>query len=144
MSPIELPSFSDHRLLSDNPPKEYEDSPGSKSQDNAPDATSREKRRKKRNMLQGRKNSRKRIKIEKESSQDGPPARPKARQKYIATSQPIYTMASTSSRPITATAYTAQNLPSAKPKIYRLEELLSDGKGLRVIEWDGRWVKRQK
>jgi len=132
-----------------------------------PKTSNAAEKRKKRKVLQSRKNQRKRRHDLKVAESSGPAAHKKAKDKFVESSCPVFTEAPTKDAKVTSTGYTALNNPypaeakdprpkgTAKPpgtkggkkapsqhqlRSYTLEELIGEASEHKFIllKWDGR------
>ena len=99
-----------------------------------------QQRRKRKKMLQGRQNMKKRLQEEKQSKREGPPVRPGVWKKYVEGATGVQTKAATSTAAVTRSAYIARNVPDSSKKAHTLEELVGPKSEYKyqLRKWDGR------
>jgi hypothetical protein len=102
-------------------------------------AMTSQEQRKRRKVLQGHKNAKKRKAEQKEQRLGAPDVRQKAHQKYKAAAQAIHTASKTADSLVAKTGYIALNRPAETKKAQALEELVGEGSkyGFKLQKWDG-------
>jgi len=95
---------------------------------------------KRRKVLQGQENAKKRKAEQKEQKLDVPHVCQKAQQKYQAAAWPIHTAAKTEDSLVAKTGYIMLNRPAETKKAKGLHELVGEGSkyGFTLQKWDGR------
>ncbi len=135
-TPESTPENSPQRKMASLPPlDELECTPKK-----ATSAMTPQESRKRRKVLQGRKNAKKRKLEKKEQKLDAPNVRHKAHQKYKAAAQAIHTATKAADSLVAKTAYIALNRPAQPKKAKGLQELVGEGSkyGFTLQKWDGR------